>query len=198
MSNFPYDRRFVYPSKQEATEAIVTQANRINLVLGWLHDHKAPQKYEILTLCSTFPSETPQPKCMNYVRFEGIDDDAHETDCMVNLWAMLSRPDIALVDLSRRFGSADPEPLKPWNRKPSKLIVLERWIEPEPFIVLPPVPRPFGPHPDQFAQDCMLSNSSDQFKEGAQWTEPDETLWQKEQAYRGFVQYFRWRQISTV
>lgn len=196
---FDYDRRFVYRSEEEAAAAIERQADRINLVLAWLHKHKAPENFEILTQCSPFPSETEPMKCMNYLRFEGHDDDGKKKAATLNLWTALSNPFVALADLSRRFGSADPQPGRPWNRKPSRVIVMERWIEPDPLTPLPPVPRPFGPHRDQFDDECMLSTSSDQFKTGAQWTEPDGILWQKEEAVRArWGVYFRWRPRSNV
>lgn len=197
--SFDYDRRFVYPTQNDAAEAIERQADRTNLVLGWLHAHKAPERYHILTICNPFPSVAEPMKCMNYLRFEGTDDDGHPAVCMMNLFHALSNPFVTLADLSFAFGSADPQPQRPWNRKPSQVIVIERWIEPEPWIELPPVPQPFGPHPDQFDDECMLSNSSDQFMLGAQWTKADGTLWQKEEAVRTrWGVYRRWRQISNV
>jgi len=201
--SFPFDRRFVYPSKEEAEEAIVRQENRINLVSAWLIAHGAPKSFEVATVCFAFPSLTaPLHWCINYLIFEGTDDDDSPALIQLGLFHALQRPDIALVDLSRGLGSdAEPKPGHARRRLPSKQITLERWIEPEPFVELPPVPRPFGPYRDQFDEECMLSNSSDQFKVGAHWTEPDETLWEKEQAVRkfmGYIRYFRWRQISTV
>jgi len=196
--SFDYDKRFVYATEDEAVAAISRQSDRINLVLAWLEAHGAPKGHVILTQCCPFPSTAEPMKCMNYLRWTGRDEDDKETECIGNLFTALSNPFVALADLSYRFGSADPEPHNVWRRKPAQAIIMERWIEPVPFVELPPVPQPFGPHPDFYDDECMLSNSSDQFILGAHWTKQDGSLWEKESAMRGFVRYFRWREISTV
>lgn len=196
---FPFDRKFVYPSKEEAEEAVVRQELRLNLVVQWLAAHGAPITYEVIVVCADFPSPTaPLHWCIAYLVYAGKDDDKQPARVQMQLYHALQRPDIALLDLSRGFGSAAPTEEQPFRRLASKQITLEHWIEPDPFVELPPVPRPFGPYRDQFDTECMLSSSSDQFNLGAQWIEPDETLWQKEKARRGPIPYFRWRQISTL
>lgn len=197
--SFPFDRRFVYPSKNEAEEAVIHQENRINHVAQWLAEHGAPITYEVIVVCSDFPSKlAPLHWCIPHLVYHGQDDDKRPARIQMSLYHALQRPDIALVDLSRGLGSAAPTPEQPFRRLPSKQITLEHWIEPEPFMELPPVPRPFGPYRDDSDDECMLSNSSDQFKTGAQWTDSDESLWEKEETRRGFARYWRWRQISTV
>jgi len=198
MSDFPYDRRFVYPTRRDALEGVEAQEPRINQVGAWLLDHGAPRPFKIQVVCSDFPGKPQAHFCVAYLVFNGIDDDKTQAHIRLTLYHVLQRPDIALMNIARDLGSDDPSTEDPRRRKMSEQIVWERWIEPEPIRPPQPVPRPFGPHIDEYDSECMLSNSTDQFKVGALWTEPDETLWKKEKTYWSYIVYFHWRPISTV
>jgi len=197
-SDWPYDRRSIYPTRQDALESVVAQEARINDVTEWLFAHGAPRPAKVSIVCNDFPGDPPSHWCTTELDLHGTDDDKKPVQMRLRLYYVLRNPDIGLMDIARALGSDDPTEEQRHHRKLSKQIRYERWIEPEPIRPPQPVPRPFGPHIDPHDADCMLSNSTDQFIVGALWTQPDETLWQKEKAYWGFVPYHRWRPRSTV
>jgi hypothetical protein len=96
---------------------------------------------------------------------------------------MIARPQIALWTLAADFKDLDIRK-RPW------------WQEPAP--PPPPVPRPISEHVDQRDPACMLSRGVpyDRFQMGAQWVDPDGTVWVKERARSWFSTYARWRKVA--
>lgn len=193
MSKFPF-ASWIFPTKAEALASLEAQQPRVDLVVDWLMKHGTVRP-TVGVISSVYGDQAGALEWhFTIFHFVGTDDDGVPVSIPSCTFLALQNPDVVLAEMSLYFGSAAPTPGHAHTRNLSEQITFERWVEPEG--PTQGVPRPFGPNVDPRDSSCMLPNSTDQFKLGAFWDEPDGSTWHKESVSRRFWgSYHRWRQV---
>lgn len=196
MSDFPF-ASWIFRTITEALAALEAQQPRVDLVVDWFMKHGLPRP-KVDVISSVYGDQEGSLEWhFTVFSFVGMDDDGEPVAIPSSTFHALQNPDVVLAEMSLYFGSAAPTADNRRARKPSEQITFERWLEPPGPIQ--PVPRPFGPNVDQRDPSCMLSNSTDQFKVGAYWDEPDGSTWRKKRVTQGFFgtsSYSCWEQVG--